>query len=65
MAMLQYKIDRLFMLTVRTTGRQLILDSFAKLNPASDLDERILLHVLELTAKETICELPVHSHQHS
>ena len=58
MAMPRNKIDRLFILTARTTGRQLILDSLAKLKPTSDSDERIPLRVLELTAKEKVCEYP-------
>ncbi|WP_220235532.1 ATP-dependent DNA helicase [Marinomonas foliarum] len=58
MAMPRRKLDRLFILTARTTGRQLILDSLAKLKPASDSDERLPLRILELTAKEKVCEYP-------
>ena len=42
----------------RTTGRQLILDSLAKLKPARDSDKRMPLRVLELTAKEKLCKYP-------
>ncbi|RAU19906.1 hypothetical protein DN062_02200 [Nitrincola tibetensis] len=54
MAMPRNKIDRLFMLTARTTGRQLILDSLAKLKPASDSDERITLCVRASGKRESL-----------
>lgn len=53
-AMPRRDIDRLFVLTARTTGRQLILDSLRLLNPNATLP----LRILELTARDKACEHP-------
>lgn len=53
-AMPRRDIDRLFLLTARTTGRQLILDSLRML----DGDSSLPLRILELTARDKACEHP-------
>lgn len=58
MAMPRRQLDRLFLLTARTTGRQLILDSLLKLYPPAGEDETLPLRVLELTARDKACEHP-------
>jgi DNA excision repair protein ERCC-2 len=57
MAMPRRQLDRLFVLTARTTGRQLVLDSLWMLFPEDDT-ERLPLRVLELTARDKACEYP-------
>lgn len=53
MAMPRRGLDRLFMLSARTTGRQLMLDS---LNMLTGPDEGILpVRILELTARDKAC----------
>lgn len=51
-AMGAQKIDRIFYLTAKTTGRQLALDALRTL--ASDIP----LRVLEVTAREKVCKYP-------
>jgi DNA excision repair protein ERCC-2 len=51
-AMGAQKIDRIFYLTAKTTGRQLALDA---LRP---LTSNIKLRVLEITAREKVCKYP-------
>ncbi|MDR5898477.1 ATP-dependent DNA helicase [Halomonas vilamensis] len=65
MAMPRRQLDKLFLLTARTTGRQLILDSLQKLRPSAGEDETFAgedeilpLRVLELTARDKACEHP-------
>ncbi|TCK09180.1 ATP-dependent DNA helicase [Marinobacterium mangrovicola] len=53
-AMPRRELDRLFLLTARTTGRQLILDSLKLLNR----DATLPLRILELTARDKACEHP-------
>ncbi|WP_432695143.1 ATP-dependent DNA helicase [Marinobacterium sp. YM272] len=55
-AMPRRQIDRLFLLTARTTGRQLILDGLKQLNAATDAP--LPLRILELTARDKACEHP-------
>jgi DNA excision repair protein ERCC-2 len=57
MAMPRRQLDRLFVLTARTTGRQLVLDSLHMLMPKGDA-EILPLRVLELTARDKACEYP-------
>lgn len=52
-AMGAQKIDRIFYLTAKTTGRQLALDALKALAPP-DLE----LRVLEITAREKVCKYP-------
>ncbi len=47
------KIDRIFYLTAKTTGRQLALDALRALAPPD-----IKLRVLEITAREKVCKHP-------
>lgn len=56
MAMPRRQLDRLFILTARTTGRQLILDSLQSLQASKDT--RLPLRILELTARDKACEYP-------
>lgn len=49
-------LDRLFLLTARTTGRQLILDTLQQLQQAQS--QPIPIRILELTAKEKACVHP-------
>ncbi|MBV0932473.1 ATP-dependent DNA helicase [Marinobacterium weihaiense] len=55
MAMPRRQLDRLFILTARTTGRQLVLDGLRMLMPNG---APALLRVLELTARDKACEHP-------
>ncbi|MBV1788105.1 ATP-dependent DNA helicase [Marinobacterium sp. D7] len=55
-AMPRREIDRLFLLTARTTGRQLILDSLKLLSPEAESPQP--LRILELTARDKACEHP-------
>ena len=48
-------LDRLFLLSARTPGRQLMLDALAQLFPAEQTHP---VRILELTAKEKSCEHP-------
>lgn len=51
------KIDRIFYLTAKTTGRQLALDALralVKSNEAASIE----LRVLEITAREKVCKYP-------
>lgn len=50
------RLDRLFLLTARTTGRQLILDTLKQLQQAQS--HSIPIRILELTAKEKVCLHP-------
>src|SRR5699024_4603059 len=50
------RLDRLFLLTARTTGRQLILDTLKQLQQAQS--HSIPIRILELTAKEKACLHP-------
>ncbi|MBM0108100.1 ATP-dependent DNA helicase [Steroidobacter sp. S1-65] len=52
-AMGAQKIDRIFYLTAKTTGRQLALDALRALIPPE-----VKLRVLEITAREKICKHP-------
>ena len=52
-AMGAHKIDRIFYLTAKTTGRQLALDALSALIPSE-----IELRVLEITAREKVCKHP-------
>ena len=52
-AMGAHKIDRIFYLTAKTTGRQLALDALRALVPSD-----IKLRVLEITAREKVCKHP-------
>lgn len=52
-AMGTQKIDRIFYLTAKTTGRQLALDALQALAPP---DHK--LRVLEITAREKVCKYP-------
>lgn len=47
------KIDRIFYLTAKTTGRQLALDALQALTPPD-----LKLRVLEITAREKVCRYP-------
>ncbi len=47
------KIDRIFYLTAKTTGRQLALDALQALAPPE-----VKLRVLEITAREKVCKYP-------
>jgi Rad3-related DNA helicase len=47
------KIDRIFYLTAKTTGRQLALDALQALAPPD-----LKLRVLEITAREKVCRYP-------
>jgi Rad3-related DNA helicase len=47
------KIDRIFYLTAKTTGRQLALDALKALAPPD-----LKLRVLEITAREKVCKYP-------
>jgi len=58
MAMPRRQLDRLFVLTARTTGRQLVLDSLSMLRPVAATDAPLPLRVLELTARDKACEYP-------
>lgn len=58
MAIPRRQLDKLFLLTARTTGRQLILDSLQKLRPSAGEGETLPLRVLELTARDKACEHP-------
>ncbi len=58
MAMPRRQLDRMFVLTARTTGRQLVLDSLWMLIPEGDTAEALPLRVLELTARDKACEYP-------
>lgn len=49
------KIDRIFYLTAKTTGRQLALDALRTLTTAGG---RTTLRVLEITAREKVCKYP-------
>ncbi|ART79898.1 hypothetical protein CBP12_06815 [Oceanisphaera avium] len=57
MAMPRYQLDRLFLLSARTTGRQLMLDSLSQLKGAAQAP--IPVRILELTARDKAC---VHPH---
>lgn len=52
-AMGAQKIDRIFYLTAKTTGRQLALDALQALTPPD-----LKLRVLEITAREKVCKYP-------
>jgi len=52
-AMGAQKIDRIFYLTAKTTGRQLALDALKALSPPD-----LKLRVLEITAREKVCKYP-------
>ena len=56
MAMPRQNLDRLFFLTVRTTGRQLAMDGLRRIQAAQDA--AIPLRILALTAREQACEYP-------
>ncbi|ART84039.1 hypothetical protein CBP31_11590 [Oceanisphaera profunda] len=53
MAMPRRGLDRLFMLSARTTGRQLMLDSLSKLKGPDD--GLLPVRILELTARDKAC----------
>lgn len=56
MAMPRRQLDRLFMLSARTTGRQLMLDSLHRLKGQ---DDTVLpVRILELTARDKACKHP-------
>ena len=55
-AMPAQRLDRLFVLTARTTGREPVLASLQQLAGSSDLS--LPLRIVELTAKEKACEYP-------
>ena len=56
MAMPRRGLDRLFMLSARTTGRQLMLDSLSKLKGADN--SPLAVRILELTARDKACLHP-------
>lgn len=56
MALPRRRLDRLFYLTARNTGRQLALDAVQQLSDAQP--EPLPLRVLELSAREHACEHP-------
>ncbi|MFC6671927.1 ATP-dependent DNA helicase [Marinobacterium aestuariivivens] len=56
MALPKKRIDRLFFLTARTTGRQLALDGLGQLLAAQP--EAVPLRILELSARDHACEHP-------
>lgn len=49
------KIDRIFYLTAKTTGRELALDALRTLSSS------VPLRVLEITAREKVCKYPDHA----
>lgn len=61
-AMVKSQLDRLFLLSSRTTGRQLFLDALRQLvRNGQDTDDALTpvpLRILELSAKEKSCEHP-------
>lgn len=52
------KLDKVFFLTAKTSGRQLALDALDALAGSGPAAVRPFLRVLELTAKEKACEHP-------
>lgn len=56
MAMPRYELDRLFMLSARTTGRQLMLDSLRRLKGENGAP--LPVRILELTARDKACLYP-------
>ena len=64
MAMPRYELDRLFMLSARTTGRQLMLDSLRRLKGDGEGEGEgksgslLPVRILELTARDKACLHP-------
>lgn len=56
MAMPRKQVHRLFLLTCRTTGRQLFLNALQ--HCLSKQEKPVTLRVLELSAKDKLCEFP-------
>ncbi|MGB3290888.1 MAG: ATP-dependent DNA helicase [Burkholderiaceae bacterium] len=52
------KLDKVFFLTAKTSGRQLALDALKIMGDSATTDATPFLRVLELTAKEKACEHP-------
>ncbi|WP_311222203.1 MULTISPECIES: ATP-dependent DNA helicase [unclassified Acidovorax] len=52
------RLDKVFFLAAKTSGRQVALDALARLNPSDATGGALPLRVLELVARDKACEHP-------